>query len=285
LRTEEAYVGWTRRFILFHGKRHPLEMGEGEVTQFLSALAVHEHVSASTQNQALCALPFLYREVLSQDLGWLDDVIHAKRPKRLPVVLTRQEVRTLLSALEGVKWIMASLLYGGGLRLLECLRLRVKDIEFGANQIVVREGKGNKDRVTMLPAMVKAPLAAHVERVRRVHQHDLERGWGRVYMPDALSRKYPHAEREWGWQWLFPAAKVGLDPRSGERRRHHVHESVLQRAVKEAARKGGLAKPVSCHTLRHNAEYRLLPSASAMSSSYDGTCTRWPGVLRRDSAA
>ncbi len=200
LRTEEAYVSWIKRFILFHGKRHPLEMGEEELARFLTTLAVHEHVSASTQNQALCALLFLYREVLAQEVGWLGDVIRAKRPERLPVVLTRQEVKELLGALRGVKWLMASLLYGAGLRLLECLRLRVKDIDFGANQIVVREGKGNKDRMTMLPAVVKGPLVAHVERVRSLHQRDLEEGFGRVYLPDALQRKYPHADREWGWQ-------------------------------------------------------------------------------------
>jgi len=260
VRTEEAYVSWTKRFILFYGKRHPLEMGQREIAQFLSALEVKEHVSASTQNQALCALLFLYREVLAQDVGWLDDVVRAKRPERLPVVLTRQEVKELLGALQGVNWIMANLLYGAGLRLLECLRLRVKDIDFDANQIVVREGKGDKDRVTMLPAIAKAPLAAHRERVRTLHQRDLEQGFGRVYLPNALQRKYPLADREWGWQWVFPASRVGVDPRSGEQRRHHLDESVLQRAVKEAARKVGLPKPVSCHTLRHYAAFLFMPS-------------------------
>ncbi len=258
LRTEEAYISWIKRFILFHGKRHPLEMGEEEITRFLSALAVEEHVSASTQNQALCALLFLYREVLVQDMGWLDDVVRAKRPRRLPVVLTRQEVKALLSALQGVKWITGNLLYGAGLRLLECLRLRVKDIDFDVNQIVVREGKGTKDRVTMLPVTVRGPLAAHVERVRTLYQHDLERGLVRVYLPDALQRKYPDAEREWGWQWVFPASGLSMDPRSGAQRRHHLDESVLQRALKEAARKVGLAKPVSCHSLRHSFATHLL---------------------------
>lgn len=258
LRTEEAYVHWIKRFILFHGKRHPLEMGEKEITQFLSALAVTNRVSASTQNQALCALLFLYREVLAQPFGWLDGLVYAKRPRRLPVVLTRTEVRELLGALEGVHWIMATILYGAGLRLLECLRLRVKDLDFDANQILVREGKGNKDRITMLPAAVKAPLAKHLERVRQLHQRDLERGFGRVFLPEALQRKYPNADREWGWQWVFPASQMGVDPRSGERRRHHLHESVLQRAIKEAARKVGLAKPVSCHTLRHSFATHLL---------------------------
>jgi integron integrase len=258
LRTEEAYVGWIKRFIFFHGKRHPLEMGQQEIVQFLSALAVKEHVSASTQNQALCALLFLYREVLARDIGWLEDIVRAKRPRRLPVVLTRQEVKMLLGALQGVNWIMASLLYGAGLRLLECLRLRVKDIDFGTNQIVVREGKGNKDRVTMLPAIVRAPLVSHLEGIRTLHQQDLERGVSRIFLPDALRRKYPTAGKEWGWQWAFPASRVSLDPRSGERRRHHVDESVLQRAIKEAARTVGLVKPVSCHTLRHAFATHLL---------------------------
>jgi integron integrase len=245
IRTEEAYVGWIKRFIFFHGKRHPLEMGQQEITRFLSALAVKEHVSASTQNQALCALLFLYREVLARDIGWLDDVVRARRPRRLPVVLTRQEVRMLLGGLQDSNWIMATLLYGAGLRLLECLRLRVKDIGFETNQIVVREGKGNQDRLTMLPAIVRAPLMSHLERVRALHQQDLERGFGKVYLPDALRRKYPNAEKEWGWQWAFPASRVSVDPRTGERRRHHVDESVLQRAIKEAARRVGMVKPVS----------------------------------------
>jgi integron integrase len=256
VRTEEAYVSWTKRFILFHGKRHPLEMGQQEIAQFLTA--VKAHVSASTQNQALCALLFLYREVSNQDVGWLDEVVRAKRPQRLPVVLTRHEVRELLSTLQGVKWIMASLLYGAGMRLLECLRLRVKDIDFEVNQIIVRAGKGNKDRVTMLPALVRGPLAAYLERVHALHQHDRERGFGKVYLPEALRRKYPTAESQWGWQWVFPAARRSMDPRSGEWRRHHMDESVLQRAVKEAARTGGLTKPVSCHTLRHSFATHLL---------------------------
>jgi len=233
-------------------------MGEHEITQFLSALAVDGHVSASTQNQALCALLFLYRHVLDQNVGWLDDVVRAKRPQRLPVVLTRHEVKALLGALEGVHWLMASLLYGAGLRLLECLRLRVKDIDFSTNQLVVREGKGNKDRVTVLPTSVKAPFAAHLVSVRALHQRDLEHGFGRVYLPDALHQKYPNADREWGWQWVFPASQLSVDPRSGERRRHHVHESVLQKAVRAAARQAGIVKPVGCHTLRHSFATHLL---------------------------
>jgi len=233
-------------------------MGEKEITQFLSALAVTDHVSASTQNQALCALLFLYREVLAKDVGWLDNIVRAKRPWRLPVVLSRYEVKELLGALEGVNWIMATILYGAGLRLMECLRLRVKDLDFSANRLIVREGKGNKDRVTMLPAAVKGPLAEHLGRVRALHQRDLERGFGRVLLPDALQRKYPNADREWGWQWVFPASKIGVDPRSGEQRRHHLHESVLQRAVREAARQVGFTKPVGCHTLRHSFATHLL---------------------------
>ena len=252
IRTEEAYVSWIKRFILFHGKRHPLEMGEDEITRFLSTLAVHGQVSASTQNQALCALVFLYRHVLGQNLGWLEDVVRAKRPQRLPVVLTRPEVKALLGALDGAHWIMASLLYGAGLRLLECLRLRVKDIDFASHQILLREGKGNKDRRTMLPAVVQEPLAAHLEHVRERHQQDLVHGFGRVYVPNAFQRKYPHANSEWGWPWVFPGSQISLDPRSGEHRRHHLHESVLQRTVKEAARNIGLTKQASCHTLRHS---------------------------------
>jgi integron integrase len=233
-------------------------MGEKEITQFLSALAIDRQVSASTQNQALCALLFLYREVLARPFSWLDDVVRAKRPQRLPVVLTRQEVKELLGTLEGVHWIMGHLLYGAGLRLLECLRLRVKDVDFSANHIVVREGKGNKDRITMLPLSVKAPLIAHLARVRELHQQDLAHGFGSVYLPDALHRKYPNAPKEWGWQWIFPATQISVDPRSGEHRRHHLHEVVLQRAVRGAARRVGLIKPVGCHTLRHSFATHLL---------------------------
>jgi integron integrase len=200
MRTEEAYVSWIKRFILFHGKRHPLEMGEDEITRFLSALAVRGQVSASTQNQARCALVFLYRHVLGQKLGWWEEVVRAKRPQRLPVVLTKPEVKALLSTLEGVHWLMASLLYGAGLRLLECLRLSVKDIDFASHQMVVREGKGQKDRRTMRPAAVQEPLTAHLDRVRQRHQHDLAQGFGRVYVPNAWQRKYSHANSEWGWQ-------------------------------------------------------------------------------------
>ncbi len=258
LRTEETYVHWIKRFTLFHGKRHPRDLGKEEISQFLSALAVDRHVSASTQNQALNALLFLYRYVLAQEVGWLDDVVRAKQPQRLPVVLTRQEVRALLGALEGVHWLMGHLLYGAGLRLMECLRLRVKDVDFSANHIVVRQGKGNKDRITMLPLAVKASLVAHLARVQELHQHDLAHGCGRVYLPDALHRKYPNAPKHWGWQWVFPATQISVDPRSGEHQRHHLHEVVLQRAVRAAARQAGIIKPVGCHTLRHSFATHLL---------------------------
>jgi integron integrase len=253
-----AYLAWVRRYILFHGKRHPAEMGGAEVTRFLTWLAVDRKVAASTQNQALQALLFLYREVLEQDLAWLDGVVRAKRPRGLPVVLTRDEVRAVLEQLDGVSRLMAMLLYGAGLRLLECVRLRVKDLDFGSNQIVVRGGKGGKDRVTLLPVALKADLARHVERVREQYQRDLERGAGWVELPTSLARKYPNAGREWAWQWVFPATRMYVDRATGQRRRHHLHESVLQRAVKEAVRRAGLTKPASCHTLRHSFATHLL---------------------------
>jgi integron integrase len=257
-RTEEAYVGWIRRFILFHGKRHPAEMGKQEIEQFLTALAVKRRVASSTQNQALAAILFLYKEVLGQDPGWLDDVVRAKRPQRLPVVLPRQEVEALLAALDGLSWVMAMLLYGSGLRLMECLRLRVKDIDFTRNEILVREGKGDKDRVTMLPVAVKEAFLKHLDRVRQLHERDLKAGLGHVQLPDALARKYPNANREWGWQWVFPAARICTDPRFGPPQRFHLHESVPQRAIHEAARKVGIAKPVGPHTLRHSFATDLL---------------------------
>jgi len=257
-RTEAAYVGWIRRFILFHGKRHPLELGEAEVTGFLTSLATGGRVAASTQNQALSALLFLYREVLKRELAWLDGVVRAKRPVRLPVVLSREEVAALMRQLRGVERIMASLLYGAGLRLLECCRLRVKDVDFDRREITVRDGKCGKDRVTLLPERLTAPLAAHLERVRRLHEEDLRAGTGSVELPAALERKYPRAPWEWGWQWVFPATRHYVDAQSGRRRRHHLHESVLQRAVREAALKCGLAKPASCHALRHSFATHLL---------------------------
>jgi integron integrase len=257
-RTEKAYVGWIRRFVLHHGKRHPRAMGRPEVSAFLTHLAASERVSASTQNQALSALLFLYGQVLGADIGWLDDVVRAKRPARVPVVLTREEVRAVLAELGGTQKLMASLLYGAGLRLLECCRLRVKDLELGRGEIVVREGKGGRDRVTILPGQLIAPLATQIERVRAQHASDVAAGAGSVELPQALERKYPRAPFELGWQWVFPATRLYTDPASGRRRRHHLHESVLQRAVREAVLRAGIRKPASCHTLRHSFATHLL---------------------------
>jgi len=256
--TEKSYVGWIRRFILFHGKRHPAEMGAPEVTQFLSALAVEGQVAASTQNQALSALLFLYRHVLHQDLPWLDDIVRARRPKHLPVVLTRDEVRAVISKLDGTPRLMATLLYGAGLRLLECVRLRVQDLDFAMNQIIVRDGKGAKDRVTVLPAVAKEPLTQHLLKVKRQHEADLIWGAGWVELPWALARKYPNAGREWPWQWIFPATRFYLRRATGQRRRHHLHETVLQRAVLEAARRARLGKRATPHTFRHSFATHLL---------------------------
>lgn len=258
LRTEKAYVHWIKRFILFHNKRHPCEMGESEVGQFLSFLATESHVSASTQNQALNALLFLYREVLETPIGYINGVVRAKRPKRLPVVLSRPEVKGILEFLEGTEWLMAMLLYGAGLRLMECLRLRVKDIDLVTNQIIVRGGKGDKDRVTMLPTAVQEPLRRHLAAVKTQYQRDVASGQGGVSLPDALEKKYPTASKEWSWQFVFPASKYSTDPRSGQKRRHHLHETVLQKAVKEACRKAGLSKHAGCHTLRHSFATHLL---------------------------
>lgn len=258
LRTEEAYVGWIRRFILFHNQRHPAEMGEPEINAFLSGLAVKERVSASTQNQALCALLFLYRHVLEKPFPQLENLIRAKRPTRLPTVMTRAEVRSLLHGLVGVERVIATLLYGSGMRLLECLRLRVKDVEFGLNRIMVRDAKGHKDRFVPLPIVARQALASHLARVKRWHDEDLARGNGSVFMPFALERKYPGSDREWAWQWFFPAKDVSEDPRSDARRRHHLHERVLQRAVREAGRAAGIKRQIGCHTLRHSFATHLI---------------------------
>jgi integron integrase len=257
-RTEQSYVDWVRRFVLFHGRRHPREMGADEVTAFLTHLARERSVSASTQNQALAALLFLYKEVLGVELPWMSAIERAKRPVHVPVVLTRDEVRALLARLEGTKWMMASLLYGAGLRLRECLKLRVKDVDFGYRQVTVRDGKGAKDRVTMLPGALLEPLRDHLARVRRLHERDLAEGYGEAWLPDALSRKYPRAGYEWGWQFAFPSRHRSADPRSGAIRRHHVFDSVLPRALAAAARAAGIAKPVRCHTLRHSFATHLL---------------------------
>src|SRR5712691_178104 len=258
LRTEGTYLGWVKRFILFHGKRHPRDMGVQEVQQFLAYLAVEGHVAASTQSQALSAILFLYQQVLKHDIGWLHDVVRAKQPQQLPVILTRDEVAAVLRHLSGTPWIMATLLYGAGLRLMECIRLRVKDIDFAYNQIVVRDGKGQKDRVTMLPQQVKDPLQQHLQAVKQLHEADLQAGAGHVYLPYALERKYPNAQREWIWQYVFPATKLSQDPRTGVIRRHHAHRLVLQRAVQAAVRQAKIPKPASCHAFRHSFATHLL---------------------------
>jgi integron integrase len=258
IRTEQAYTDWIKRYILYFGKRHPREMGAPEVEQFLTHLAVNGRVSASTQNQARCALLFLYKEVLAVELPWLDNVEQAKAPKRLPVALNREEVQAILSRLNGTNWLIASLLYGTGMRIMECLRLRVQDVDMKRKEILIRDGKGFKDRVTMLPVSLVQPLEAHLRQVREVHQRDLSQGYGWVYMPYALERKYPNAAKEWGWQYVFPAAKLSTDPRSGEVRRHHVQEQAIQRSVKQAARDADLTKAATPHTFRHSFATHLL---------------------------
>lgn len=260
IRTEQAYVQWIRRFILFHDKRHPGDMGAAELTAFLSDLATQHHVAASTQNQALHAILFLYRDVLKLRLPWLNEIQRAKKPQRLPVVFTREEVRALLAQMQGTLWLMATLIYGSGLRLLECLRLRVKDVDFQYKQLVIRDAKGHKDRVTMLPSSLIDPLRTHLARVRQLHERDLRDGFGRVSLPTALATKYPQAEREWGWQYVFPSSRRSIDPRSGSERRHHAPEDALQRAVKQALRKANIVKPGSVHTLRHSFATHLLES-------------------------
>jgi len=257
-RTEEAYVWWVRRFVRFCGLRHPRELGEGDVTRFLSSLALDHRVAASTQNQALSALVFLYGEVLRSPVGWLTALVRAKRPARMPVVLTRDEVRAVLDRLPGVCWLVGAVLYGTGMRLLEALRLRVKDVDFAANEIIVRGGKGDRDRVTMLPERLKGPLLHHLAEVRRQHERDVGEGAGWVELPGALALKYPSAGREWGWQWVFPATRLYVERASAERRRHHLHESVVQRAFRYAKRAAGIVKAASCHTLRHSFATHLL---------------------------
>jgi len=259
-RTEKTYWYWIRYFIFFCSKRHPAELGAAEVTAFLSWLATERDVAAATQNQALNALLFLYKHVLERDLPWFQGLVRAKRPVRLPVVLSEAETRRLLSRLEGVKWLMASLLYGAGLRLQECLMLRVKDVDFAYRQIIVRDGKGGKDRVTMLPESVVQPLQVHLGRVRALHQADLAAKYGEVWLPHALSRKYPRAGYEWGWQFVFPSGNRSPDPESGVIRRHHVYPDTVQRWVRNAARSVGITKPVGCHTLRHSFATHLLQS-------------------------
>ena len=251
IRTEAAYLGWIRRFIRANGLRHPREMGVAEVEVFLSMLATRDKVAASTQNQALSALLFLYREVLGMELAWVEQVVRAKRPQRLPVVLAQAEVQRLLAQMDGRTWLIASLLYGTGMRLMECLRLRVKDVDFARRAITVREGKGGKDRQTVLPTSLAEPLQREIERARILHAEDLAAGFGETWLPHALARKYPNAAREFGWQFVFPAPKRSVDPRGGAQRRHHFNDGVLSRALRRARMRAGIEKPVSAHTLRH----------------------------------
>ena len=253
-RTEKTYRYWIRYFILWSGKRHPRDLGAAEVTAFLNYLANERQVAAATQNQALSALLFLYARVLNVKLPWLENLDRAKRPVRLPVVLTETEVSRLLSQMEGMTGLMAGLLYGCGLRLRECLRLRVKDIDFAYRQLMVREGKGAKDRVTMLPEKLLEPLQRHLGRVKALHERDLKAGYGEVELPDALERKYPRAARQWGWQFVFPSKNRAPDPRSGVIRRHHLYPQTLSRAVMRAARTAGISKHAGCHSLRHYAD-------------------------------
>lgn len=261
-RTEEAYVDWIRRFIVWSGKRHPREMGTAEVRGFLTYLAAERNVAAATQNQALNALVFLYREIVGGELGWLDGFEPAKRGQRLPEVLSRAEAQALLGQLAGTNSLIARLLYGTGLRLLEGLRLRIKDLDFARAQIIVRGGKGDKDRVTMLPEALRGELQAHLLRVREQHERDLAAGLGTVWLPKALAVKYPRAAREWPWQWVFPSAELSMDPESGLRRRHHVSDAGVQRTVKRAAQAAGLARRVTPHVLRHSFATHLLENGT-----------------------
>jgi integron integrase len=261
IRTEQAYVQWVKRYILFHGKRHPSELGKAEAEAFLTSLAVQRNVAASTQAQALSALLFLYREVLGQDLPWLTEVTRAKKPARLPVVLNRDEIKTLLAQLDdSLLDLVVRLLYGTGMRLMEAVRLRVKDVDFVRREILVRDGKGAKDRVTMLPASLADRLTAHLRVVKAQHAVDLSQGRGNVWLPNALAIKYPNAPRDWAWQYVFPAAGFSTDPRSGEVRRHHLDEQRVQRAVRSAVQRAGIVKPATPHTLRHSFATHLLES-------------------------
>ena len=293
LRTEEAYLGWIRRYILFHGKRHPAEMGSAEVAVFLSDLANRQNVAASTQNQARNAILYLYGSILERPLEPIVGIAPARRPKRLPVVLDRDEVRAVLDQLTGARWLMASLLYGSGLRLMECLQLRIKDVEFGVGRLVGRDGKGGGDRVTVLPDQLREPLTRQIRDALRTHASDLAEGFGRVHLPHSLARKYPEADRSTAWQYVFPAARRGVDPRDGVARRHHYAETALQRAVREAVRRAGIARPATCHTFRHSFATHLLEAGAdirtiqellghkdvATTMIYTHVLNRGPGVV------
>ncbi|MBI4852430.1 MAG: integron integrase [Acidobacteria bacterium] len=257
-RTEETYIHWIKRFIIFHKKRHPLEMGQEEIREFLSYLATQLNVARATQNLALQSILFLYREVLNKEIAHIDNIERAKKEAKVPIVFTRQEVSKILSNMKPTTSLMASLLYGSGLRLMECVRLRVKDLDFGSNIIVVREGKGEKDRVTVLPEKLRKALEHHLVKVKLLHEEDLAAGFGEVYLPYALERKYPNANKEWGWQYVFPSVRLSVDSRSGKKRRHHICEKVLQQNVKEAIKQAGIAKNGSCHTFRHSFATHLL---------------------------
>ena len=262
IRTEKAYVDWCRRYILFHNKRHPADMGAAEVSAYMTHLAVNRKVAAATQNQALSALVFLYAKVLEEPLGDIGETVRAKQSQKLPVVLTKSEVRSLLTELDGLHWLVACLMYGSGLRLMEAMRLRVKDIDFDRRAIIVRNGKGGKDRVVTLSDQLIEPLTTHLMQVKTQHDKDISEGFGSVYLPNALARKYPDAPTQWGWQYVFVAARRSTDPRSGETRRHHYGEQPIQRAVKNAVKRAGIIKPATCHTLRHSFATHLLESGA-----------------------
>ena len=257
-KTEQSYVRWVKRYILFHNKRHPKDMGEQEITQFLSHLAIKQNVSASTQNQALCAIVFLYKHVLNKAPGEFTKIVWAKRPKRLPVVLSREEVKEILENISGTIWLVVSLLYGSGLRLNECLKLRVKDIDFEYNQLLIRSAKGGKDRYTLLPNIIKTTLQQHLLKVQKLHQQDLKNGYGNVHLPYAIERKYPKAAKEWGWQYAFPSLSISADPRSNVQRRNHIGEWTIQRSIRYAILKTGITKSVSAYTFRHSFATHLL---------------------------
>src|SRR5437016_3465534 len=260
IRTEQAYIDWIKRFIIYHGKRHPGDMAEEEVAEFLTHLARDLNVAASTQNQALSALLFLYKEVLKHEIGWLEKVERAKKPPKLPVVLSHAEVKRVFTYLHGVPKLMAGLLYGSGLRLMECVRLRIKDVDFELAQITVRDAKGGKDRVTMLPINLAEPLQRHLRQMKARHEQDLEDGFGNVHLPFALSRKIPSAARAWAWQYVFPSSRISIDPRSGKKQRHHIAEGILQSALKRAIDAAGIVKRANCHSLRHSFATHLLKS-------------------------